>query len=79
MVTPIWDKAESHDLSAYEGTPYHVPLSKFTRLITDDGRSGHTPEHIGRYTHPLLLVGLPFPGELQCHALESECGNIVRH
>ena len=49
-MTPIWDKAESHDVSAYEGTPYRDPLSKFSKLMLNDGRSGHTPEHIGRCT-----------------------------
>ncbi|BDA49900.1 Uncharacterized oxidoreductase YbbO [Coccomyxa sp. Obi] len=59
VVTPIWDKAESHDVSAYEGTPYYDALSKFGKLMVDDGRSGHTPEHIGRGIQKALAVARP--------------------
>ena len=48
MVTPIWDKAEAQNVSAYDGTPYKDALAKFAKIMLDDGRSGHTPEHIGR-------------------------------
>ncbi len=48
VVTPIWDKAEAQDVSAYDNTPYKDALAKFAKIMLDDGRSGHSPEHIGR-------------------------------
>ena len=48
VVTPIWDKAEALDISRYEATPYWDALRAFGKRMADDGRAGHTPEHVGR-------------------------------
>ena len=47
-MTPIWDKSEAQDVSMYDSTPYKAPLAAFGKLIVEDGRAGHSPEHIGR-------------------------------
>ena len=46
--TAIWDKAQAHDLSRYQGTEYAGPLRKFVDMMVADGRRSHDPEHIGR-------------------------------
>ena len=48
MATPIWDKAEAQDVSMYDDTPYKQPLAAFAKLMLEDGRSGHSTEHIAR-------------------------------
>ena len=32
----------------YDSTPYKAPLAAFGKLMVEDGRSGHSPECIGR-------------------------------
>ena len=48
-MTPIWDKSEAQDVSMYDNTPYKGPLAAFGKLMVEDGRKGHSPEHIGRW------------------------------
>ena len=48
VVTPIWDKAEALDISRYESTPYWDALRAFGKRMADDGRAGHTSEHVSR-------------------------------
>ena len=55
-MTPIWDKSEAQDVSMYNGTPYKGPLAAFGKLMVEDGRKGHSPEHIGRWVNPSLTV-----------------------
>ena len=38
VATPIWDKAEHHDVSAYDETPYRVPLKVFGEIVRAEGR-----------------------------------------
>ena len=38
VATPIWDKAEGHDVSAYDGTPYKGPLKVFGEIVRAEGR-----------------------------------------
>ncbi|EIE22963.1 short-chain dehydrogenase/reductase SDR [Coccomyxa subellipsoidea C-169] len=59
VVTPIWDKAEAQDISAYDNTPYKDALAKFAKIMLDDGRSGHSPEHIGRGIEKALTARRP--------------------
>lgn len=54
VVTPIWDKAEAQDVSMYDSTPYKSALAAFGKIMVDDGRAGHSPEHIGRYQYAPL-------------------------
>ncbi len=63
-MTPIWDKAEAHDVSAYNGTPYKSALAAFSKIMFDQGRNGHTPEHIGRYMVYLSSPTWGIPPEL---------------
>ena len=47
--TPIWDKAQSADVSAYEETIYAAPLAKFVAHMVREGKeSEHTPEFVAR-------------------------------
>ena len=75
VVTPIWDKAEAQDISRYEATPYWGALRAFGKLMADDGRAGHTPEHVGRCTTSqlpstiaALTCVLAIPGTSMLHA-----------
>ena len=54
-MTPIWDKSEAQDVSMYDDTPYKGPLAAFGKLMVEDGRKGHSPEHIGRWVSPSLM------------------------
>src|SRR5258708_2101838 len=47
VATPIWDKGEAEDLSAYEGTIYGPILERFRRYMIEDGRKGLKPECLG--------------------------------
>jgi len=38
VATPVWDKAEGHDVSAYDGTPYKGPLKVFGEIVRAEGR-----------------------------------------
>jgi len=38
VATPIWDKAEHHDVSAYDETPYRGPLKVFGEIVRAEGR-----------------------------------------
>ena len=38
VATPIWDKAEHHDVSAYDWTPYKGPLQVFGDIVRAEGR-----------------------------------------
>ena len=48
MATPIWDKADAQDVSMYDDTPFKEPLAAFAKLMLEDGRSGHSSDHIAR-------------------------------
>ena len=54
-MTPIWDKSEAQDVSMYDSTPYEGPLAAFGKLMVEDGRKGHSPEHIGRWVYPSVI------------------------
>ena len=49
MKTPIWEKAQSVDISAYANTDYAAALSNFINTMAKEGQSStHTPEHIAK-------------------------------
>ena len=49
MRTPIWDKAQAADVSAYAETIYAAPLAKFVAHMVKEGQqSEHTPEYVAR-------------------------------
>ena len=47
VATPIWDKAETTDLSRYKNTEYAGALEKFGEYMIPRGRKGYSPERIG--------------------------------
>ncbi len=47
VVTPIWDKVERSDETAYANTDYAAVLKKFKDYFVADGRKGFPPERIG--------------------------------
>jgi NAD(P)-dependent dehydrogenase (short-subunit alcohol dehydrogenase family) len=47
VATPIWDKAEQIDASAYEQTEYAKILRRFAEQFVRQGRAGVPPERIG--------------------------------
>jgi hypothetical protein len=46
--TPIWDKAEARDVSAYDATPYRDALRALEKIMVTEGRGGYSAEHVGR-------------------------------
>ena len=59
VATPIWDKAESADLNAYQGTEYAPILDRFRKYFIAEGRKGLPPEEIGRVVHVALTTARP--------------------
>ncbi|HJZ47369.1 MAG TPA: SDR family NAD(P)-dependent oxidoreductase [Roseiflexaceae bacterium] len=47
VATPIWDKAEQIDVSAYAQTDYAEILRRFSTYFVGEGRKGFPPERIG--------------------------------
>jgi len=70
VVTPIWDKAEQSDETAYAGTDYADALKRFKTMFIADGRKGLAPERIGEAIHHALTAARPkaryavVPGQL---------------
>ena len=58
--TPIWDKAQAADVSAYQDTIYASPLAKFVAHMVNEGHeSQHTPELIARQAiHPSRVIAI---------------------
>lgn len=44
--TPIWDKAEAEDYSAYDGTDCAPALDRFKTYILREGRNGYPPSRV---------------------------------
>jgi NAD(P)-dependent dehydrogenase (short-subunit alcohol dehydrogenase family) len=59
VATPIWDKAESADETAYANTDYAGVLKKFKDYFIADGRKGLPPERIGEAIHTALTAPKP--------------------
>ena len=59
IATPIWDKADALDISAYEKTPYGPSVSKVKSYMTEMGRKGLAPEKIGWVVHTALTTHAP--------------------
>src|ERR1700761_5993911 len=47
VATPIWDKADSVDVSRYANTVYGPALDKVKNYMVEGGRKGLSPERIG--------------------------------
>jgi NAD(P)-dependent dehydrogenase (short-subunit alcohol dehydrogenase family) len=59
VVTPIWDKAEQSDETAYAGTDYAAALKRFKTMFIADGRKGFPPERIGEAILHALTAARP--------------------
>jgi NAD(P)-dependent dehydrogenase (short-subunit alcohol dehydrogenase family) len=59
VATPIWQKTESADTSAYQGTDYGPSLDNFRKYFSEEGRRGFPPEKIGRAVHVALTTARP--------------------
>lgn len=56
VATPIWEKAEAQDVSAYANTDYGPALVRFTDRFYADGRRGLTVERLGQEIHKALTA-----------------------
>lgn len=59
IATPIWDKADAVDVSAYASTPYVKSLDAVKRFMIAQGRKGFPPERIGEIVHTALTARKP--------------------
>jgi NAD(P)-dependent dehydrogenase (short-subunit alcohol dehydrogenase family) len=59
VATPIWDKAEQIDSSAYERTDYAAILRRFATYFVREGRKGFPPERIGATIYTALTSRSP--------------------
>lgn len=59
IATKIWDKAEQHDLSAYDGTPYAASLKQFRDYVIQEGQAGIPPEQVARAVWRALSTTRP--------------------
>ncbi|HKD75167.1 MAG TPA: SDR family oxidoreductase [Ktedonobacterales bacterium] len=59
VATPIWDKAESVDVSAYAQTDYAPMLEGYKRYSISSGRKGLPPERLGEVIHHALTTRQP--------------------
>ena len=59
VVTPIWDKAESADITAYQDTDYAPIIGRFRDYFISEGRKGFPREKIGEAVHVALTTARP--------------------
>jgi NAD(P)-dependent dehydrogenase (short-subunit alcohol dehydrogenase family) len=52
--TPIWDKAEEIDVSAYRTSPFFAVLERMRTIMLTMARTGLAPEEIGELVHAVL-------------------------
>lgn len=57
--TPILDKAEAEDFSAYRETEYGPILTRFAKFFIAEGRKGLQPRSIGKTVYTALTVRHP--------------------
>ena len=57
--TPIWDKAEAVDTSAYARTDYAAAMGKLSQFMAAGGRDGLPAARIGALIHRVLTVRRP--------------------
>lgn len=57
--TPIWDKAEALDTSAYARTDYGPAMAKLSDLMAGASRDGLAVERVGEIVHRALTVRRP--------------------
>ena len=59
IATPIWDKADTVDVTRYANTPYAGPLAKVKSYMVEMGRKGLKPEQIGQTVLIALTTASP--------------------
>ena len=59
VATPIWDKAESADLSAYENTDYAEAARRVQETMVRDGRNGLPAQKVGEIILHALTTSRP--------------------
>lgn len=59
IATPIWDKADTVDVTPYTATPYANALTKVKAYMVEMGRKGLKPEQIGQTVHTALTAAKP--------------------
>jgi NAD(P)-dependent dehydrogenase (short-subunit alcohol dehydrogenase family) len=59
IATPIWDKADALDVSAYAKTPFGPSVNKVKSYMIDMGKKGLPPEKIGETVHAALTAVKP--------------------
>lgn len=57
--TPIWDKAEAMDTSAYAQTDYGPAMKKLSELMAGGARDGLPVERVGALVHHVLTTARP--------------------
>ncbi len=75
--TPIWDKADEVDLSAYRDTEYVEAIKRFQKYAIDSGRNGYPPEKVAQVVLRALTAANPrvryavVPGNPIVHILQE--------
>ncbi len=59
IATPIWEKADTVDVTRYANTPYAGPLAKVKSYMVEMGRKGLKPEQIGQTVLTALTTASP--------------------
>jgi NAD(P)-dependent dehydrogenase (short-subunit alcohol dehydrogenase family) len=59
VVTPIWEKAEAADYSAYDATDYKNSFETLRELMIGEGRKGLAPSRIAEAVHRALTKARP--------------------
>jgi NAD(P)-dependent dehydrogenase (short-subunit alcohol dehydrogenase family) len=59
VATPIWDKADTMDVSRYANTVYAGALDKVKDFMIANGRKGFAPEKLGAAVHKALTAANP--------------------
>jgi len=59
VATPIWDKAEQADISAYANTEYAEAARRLQKYMIADGRKGYPPEKVGEVVWQALTTPKP--------------------
>ena len=59
IATPIWDKAEEVDISAYKSSPYFPALERMRKYMLGLADSGLPAEKIGELVHEALTLSNP--------------------
>lgn len=77
IATPIWDKADEVDLSAYQDSEYVEAIKRFQKYAIDSGRNGYPPEKVGQVVLRALTTPNPrvryavVPGNPIIHILQG--------